>query len=255
MSALHVRALAVWTPRFPSWQAWSSRAASEPSVPAAHLLGARVRGRASVLTRMIAEVVSVAATSARLELAQTPLFVGSAFGEMDTTAQLLAMMSEGDGALSPARFQSSVHNAAAGAISIATGNQRFSTCLAAGEATTAALLLEVRAYLAEHGGDALVVMADEQLPAFFGGNDPYEAAAAALVLSSEPAHAIATLGSEQRVAQIAEQVARHERDAEVGATPVAPMLALIDAMIARREHVLLPLLNGQARVPLRYGAP
>lgn len=245
---LYVRAIALWTPRFPSAEAWHGRAAVEPSTPPAHLLGARARGRASMLTRMITEVVTVAGATAELDLAVAPLLVGSAFGEMDTTAQLLAMMSEGDGALSPARFQSSVHNAAAGSISIATGNQRFSTCIAAGYATTAALLVEARALLADRGGDALVVMADEQLPGFFAGNERYEAAAAALVLSSSPVRALAELGHAQRLADDAALAAY----TELGPTPVAPMVALIDAVHARRDHALVPAIRGALRVPLHY---
>ena len=42
----------------------------------------------------------------------------SAFGEMQTTVDLLDMLNHGDGAVSPARFRASVHNAASGAFSI-----------------------------------------------------------------------------------------------------------------------------------------
>lgn len=250
MTALHVRALAVWTPRFPSLEAFGERRASEPSLPAASILGARARGRASVLTRMIAEVAARAAEQARLELSRARLLVGSAYGEMETTAQLLAMMGEGDGALSPARFQGSVHNAAAGVLSITTGNPGFSSCIAAGAATTAALLFEARALLAERGGELLVIMADEKLPAFFAENPAFEPAAAACVLSAHAGAALATLRSFEPA---------HEAPpaalAELGPTPVAPMLALIDAALRRADHVVLPAIAGALRVGLSYAAP
>lgn len=249
MSDLFVRAAALWTPRYPSLDAWRSQRAAEPELPPATLLGARARGRASVLTRMIAEVVAVAGAQAQLDLASTPLLVGSAFGEMDTTMQLLAMMTQGDGALSPARFQSSVHNTAAGLISIATGNQRFSSCLAAGQATTSALLVEARAYLAERGGDLLIAMADERLPSMFETSEPYEAAAAALVLSSSPARAMGALGLEQRIARGAEPSVRY---AALGPSPVAPMVALIDALDGRQASVELPAFGCAVIVPLGY---
>jgi hypothetical protein len=230
MTALYVRSIAVWTPRYPSYAAFRARAAvepgSEPGSPAAALLGARARGRASLLTRMVAEVVGVAAVNARLDLRHAAILIGSAFGEMETTAQLLKMMHEGDGALSPARFQSSVHNAAAGLLSIATGNQAFSSCLSAGDATALALLVEARAVLAESGGEVLVAMADERLPAFFGNNAGFEAASAALVLSVEPAGALAALSELERIAESAPG-----RAAELlGPTPVAPLLDLIAAL-------------------------
>jgi hypothetical protein len=247
---LHVRAMAVWAPRFASLEAWRTRTASEPSTPAASILGARARGRASMLTRMISEVASAATQAAGVALARVPVLIGSAYGEMETTAQLLAMMHEGDGALSPARFQSSVHNAAAGLLSITTGNQGFSICLAAGDATTAALLFEAEAWLAEHGGDALVIMADERLPAFFSLNEAFEPAAAALVLSSSASGGYATLASSTR-----SDSSVQARCAELGCTPVAPMLAIIDAIASRRRDVLIPAYGSALSLALRYEAP
>lgn len=247
---LHLCAAAVWTPRYPSLAAWHARAATEPGLPAADVLGARARGRASMLTRMVCEVATVAAQAAGAELARIPLIAGSAYGEMAITTQLLMMMNEGDGALSPARFQSSVHNAAAGLLSIATGNQGFSTCIAAGDATAAALLLEAQAWLAEHGGEVLVAMADERLPDFFAHNEPFQPAAAALVLSSAANGALATLSAPVR----SEGAARADHP-ELGPSPVAPLFALLDAVHARAPSVRLPAFGPAWSVALGYGAP
>jgi hypothetical protein len=248
MTCVHVRAMAVWTARYPSLAAWRERAASEPSVPAAAILGARARGRASMLTRMISEVATSATQAAAVELAHVPLIVGSAYGEMETTSQLLTMMSEGDGTLSPARFQSSVHNAAAGLLSITTGNQGFSSCLAAGDATAAALLFEAQGWLAEHGGDVLVILAEERLPGFFAHNEAFEPAAAALLLSASAEQALATLEPSRHAT---DAVARTEHP-ELGRTPVAPLLALIDAVSDRRSEVLVPAFGSPLCVALRY---
>jgi hypothetical protein len=73
---LHVRAMAVWTPRYTSLDAWRTRTVSEPGTPAASILGARARGRASMLTRMISEVASVATQAAGVELARVPVLIG-----------------------------------------------------------------------------------------------------------------------------------------------------------------------------------
>jgi len=251
MTSLHVRAMAVWTARYPSLAAWRERAASEPSTPAAAILGARARGRASMLTRMISEVATTATQAASVELARVALIVGSAYGEMETTSQLLTMMSEGDGALSPARFQSSVHNAAAGLLSITTGNQGFSTCLAAGDATAAALLFEAQAWLAEHGGEVLIILAEEHLPEFFAHNETFEAAAAALVLSASPEQALATLAPGQPAP---DEIVRAEHP-ELGRTPVAPLLALVDAVSDQKSEVLVPAFGAPLRIALRYKAP
>lgn len=248
MTGLHVRAMAVWTARFPSLAAWRAREVSEPIAPAAAILGVRARGRASMLTRMISEVAASATQAASIELARAPLIVGSAYGEMDTTSQLLTMMSEGDGALSPARFQSSVHNAAAGLLSITTGNQGFSTCLAAGDATAAALLIEAQGWLAAHGGEVLVILAEERLPEFFAHNETFEPAAAALVLSASPEQALAMI----EPGQPAPDAAVRAEHAELGRTPVAPLLALIDAVSDRKSEVLMPAFGAPLRITLRY---
>ena len=82
----------------------------------------RLRRRASLLINMVAEVGAQATEPAGASLATLPLVVGSAFGELSTTMDLLRDL-EGDGAVSPTQFQSSVHNSAAGYLSIAHGNR------------------------------------------------------------------------------------------------------------------------------------
>jgi hypothetical protein len=97
---------------------------------------------------------------------------------------------------SPTRFHNSVHNTAVGYLSIATQNRGFVTALAAGRETVAAALLEASAWIAAEGGGALVLLADEPVPAPLGGAAPYAPAAAALYLRGAPsARTRATLSS------------------------------------------------------------
>src|SRR4051794_9675523 len=104
--------------------AWSGAAAEGGYVSAAEgggrralaeraqLLPPRMRGRASPLTLMLATVVEQAAREASVDPAQLPSVFGSAYGEMHTTGTLLSQLWAADGALSPAKFQASVHNTA-----------------------------------------------------------------------------------------------------------------------------------------------
>ncbi len=230
--------------------------------PAAELLPTRARGRASLLTRMIAEVVARAAHAGGADLHTTPLLVGSALGEIDTTLQLLKMMNEGDGALSPARFQASVHNAAAGQLSIATGNQGFSSCLAAGESTAAALLIEAYAWLTCEGGSLLVVMADESVPALLQQSEPFEAAACALLLCrgdnpDENADALATLCAPVSVPVPCTRGGAEAEPSIAGPTPVAHMLRVIDlAEHARtRGDGVIELPSGSRAIRIDVRAP
>jgi hypothetical protein len=95
----------------------------------------------------------------------------------------------------------------------------------------------------------LVVMAEERLPAFFAHNETFEPAAAALVLSASPDRALAALDVSQR----AGGAARAE-NAELGRTPVAPLLALIDAVSEQKSEALVPAFGSGLRVALRYEA-
>lgn len=135
--------------------------------PPALLLSPRARGRASLLTRLVAEITGqlASASGGGVDVARIPIVLGSASGEMGTTLSLLAALAGGEPLLSPLRFPGSVHNAALGTLSIQTGNQSFSTALAAGARTPAMALVEACAFLRTRKGEALVVLAEEGSPA------------------------------------------------------------------------------------------
>lgn len=249
-AAMYVKACALWSPEYPDASAWlAGRRSATASAPAAGLLPPRARGRASLVTSMLAETVGQAARDGGCDLAAVPVVIGSAYGEMATTAQLLEMMQSGDGALSPARFQASVHNTAAGTISIATGNRGFSSCLSAGEATCAAVLIEAWAWLSASSGELIAAVADEALPAFFAAEDGFAPLAAALALSAQPSGAVlARVGPPQHVARPAAQESRGA-DAEPFATnPAAALLPLLRAVLeGRGGTVELPAVSGAFR--------
>jgi hypothetical protein len=145
----------------------------------------RPRRRSSLLARMVADVGTRAAEQAGVSLARVPVVMGSAFGEIATTMDLLAER-EGDGLLSPTRFHHSVHNNSAGQLSIAHENHSFSTSLAAGDQTVAMALLEGLGLLATRGGEVLVIVADEPLPLALVRGLGTSEAAVALVLAADP---------------------------------------------------------------------
>jgi Beta-ketoacyl synthase, N-terminal domain len=149
-----VRTVACWT--------------ADNGAPTASLLPAAQRRRCSLLTRMVAEVtgnVVAELASGALEIGDTAWVCGTAFGEIATTVELLAMMQQDDGALSPMRFAGSVHNTALGQLAIATGHRGGSTTVSAGEHTVAMAMLEAAAMLACGTEHVVVVLADEPLPA------------------------------------------------------------------------------------------
>ncbi|MDH5671800.1 MAG: beta-ketoacyl synthase chain length factor [Myxococcales bacterium] len=182
----YVRGAALWTPEYPSLQAWRDGARAEGlEKPRAALLPPRPRGRASWLARMLAEVLDGLVAGSQVDLATTPLVFGSVYGELETMATLLAMMHQDDGSLSPAKFQASVHNSALGQLSIALGNRGYSNCVAAGDGTLGATLAEAMAWLACHGGEVVVATADEATPDFLRGRIEEPRCALALHLACE----------------------------------------------------------------------
>jgi len=227
-----VMGLGAWSPGLPDVRAHLTGApvagAEQPSVR----LPARLRRRTSLLTRMIVDVAYQAAEQAQRPLGELPLVMGSAYGELGTTMEMLEEL-EGDRQLSPFRFHNSVHNTAIGYLSMATENQRPATALAAGNDTTAAALLEGLAWLAERGGEVLVVVADEGLPAALARRSTSPLAAAVLLRAAAPAsladtRALAWLGE---LAQAKDEEPGAPRAAEVDC-PGASMLSLVKAAAA-----------------------
>lgn len=197
---------------------WEASAAK----PAAALLPARMRGRASPLTAMLAEVVERATREADVAPATLPSVFGSAYGEMNTTGALLAQLWAAGAQLSPAKFQASVHNTAAAQLSIALHNSTFTTSIAAGHDTVAMSLIEATCWLARNPGQILVACADEAPSHVLQPGAAYSPLAAAFVLDSVSGRGLAriellpadTLGAADRAANpcaVAVELARAVR--------------------------------------------
>jgi len=235
-----VLGVGLWTPRFPDPQSWrrGQAVADEAAATPPARLPPKLRRRTSLLIRMVAEVAAQAVEQAGVSPQDIPIVVGSAFGELGTTIEMLDEM-EADGALSPMRFHNSVHNSAAGYLSIAHGNRRPATSLAAGNETVAMVLLEALGLLADRGGDVLAIIADEALPLQLVPTIGTGAVSAALVLRAAPGGVAALAGvpPSQRplaligdIRQVADPTPAAARTVEV-ASPSAAILPVIAAIM------------------------
>lgn len=244
--ALLVRGVGVWpvgalreklSEQTPDARALTSRGAlgggtaSPAAKPAAALLPVRMRGRASPLTLMLAEVAEQAARGAGVSLGRMPSVFGSAYGEMNTTATLLSQLWAADGQLSPAKFQASVHNTAAAQLSIALHNSSFTTSIAAGHDTVAMCLIEASAWLARHPGQVLVACADEGPTAALQPGAAYPPLAAAFVLDNVEQHGLARISLHAPDAAALEQ----ETEQRLEVNPVTSAIALAQAILQARE--------------------
>lgn len=201
--------------------------------PPAALLPVRMRGRASLLTAMFAEVAERATRAAGVDAGSLPGVFGSAYGEMGTTLALLDQLRAAGAQLSPAKFQASVHNTAAGQLSIALKNPLFSTSLAAGHATVAMSLLEALAWLATHPGQVLLACAEEGASAVLQPEQAYSPLAAAFVLASEapPGAALARVHAP-------EPSARGPSEQAAAGNPCQAALELARAVLSGERRVV-----------------
>ncbi|HEX7671011.1 MAG TPA: beta-ketoacyl-ACP synthase [Polyangiaceae bacterium] len=243
-SAVHVVGTGFWAPGTPNLEAWlAGRETADVPEPPAELLGVRARGRASLLTRMFAEVIGQVGAQSSVDLASVPVVFGSAYGEVGTTVRLLEELEGKRVLLSPLRFQASVHNTAAGVLSIETQNRAFSTCIAAGRYTAAMALFEAIAWLGVQGGEVIVALADEASVAFPSPERPHPAVAMALHLVArehEPPRASA--GRLSSLRKTAHQPSLDNADPRA-LNPAAGTLDLMRS-VALRRYGVVPLVQG-----------
>lgn len=238
--ALFVVGRGLWSPGYPTLASWlAGQRDDRVAEPACALVPSRARRGTSILTRSAVDAAGQAIADASLDASDVALVFGSAHGEMQIAIDQMDMMREGDGVISPARFKNSVHNTAAGLLSIATKNRGFATAIAAGDETVATSLLE--AWMVVQDGDcsAVLVVADEALPPPLDAMLPWPSLAAALALTplQPDARAHAVLRG-LRIDPSAPPAAPSPRAAAFGRSPAVPILPLIEAIEGRRRGTI-----------------
>jgi hypothetical protein len=192
MKTLFIESVGLAAPGLENWAAALPMLRGEsPYVPTElgafqpTLLPPNERRRATPAVRLAFRVAeeAIKGTAAPAELAAV-----FATSEADTTIlhRLCTTLAEPQRALSPTDFHNSVHNAAAGYWSIATGAKRPSTSISAYDATFVAGLIEAAALVAEEGIPVLLAAYDVLPPEPLHGARPIETSCGvALVLSRE----------------------------------------------------------------------
>jgi hypothetical protein len=158
------------------------------------LLERTLRRGLSEVTRLFMHAAKLALDDAGREAEHMHVIFASAFGEIATAEALLAEAYDQDGS-SPARFRNSVHNTAAGLLSISTKNHLACTAVAAGWETVPMALFEAAAQLASQAETVLLVFAEERVPSALSAEHRHGPLAAAFVLARTPASDVRTRGS------------------------------------------------------------
>ena len=141
----------------------------------------RLRRFTSPGTQRLLEAAGQALATATGSPSEVRTVFGTAYGELETTIDILSWIETGQGVSAP-RFVQSVHSTASGLLSIATRNHRPATTVAAGDATVGAALLEAALQILDRPGPVLVVVGEEPIPAELGAGRVYEPCACAFVL-------------------------------------------------------------------------
>lgn len=168
MSKLALVGLGTWSPAFANWQdfatclasrRWLIDAALQPN-----LIPPRERRRAPHLVKMAVEVMHQACSMAGLKPDNVATVFSSAMGDMQITDYMCAALTQAPKLISPTRFHNSVHNAALGYWSIATGAFSPANAISAFQYTSTMALLEAAIQAAEEVTPVLLVTQEVAAP-------------------------------------------------------------------------------------------
>ncbi len=255
-AGLWVAGVGVVAPGLPTWeaaravlgsdQAWT---ASEFALPAPAILNKNERRRASPTIRLALEASQQALATSGFAAADLALVFGSSTGDGDVLDAIIEAVTTAEGRVSPTMFHNSVHNAAAGYWSIATGARSASLSLAGFDGTVAATVFAAAAK-ARHG-PVLCCAYDAALPATLRRlRDIAVPFAGALLLCPErPAAPVARLAVRIGTRGDASTPVRTPGlGALLGANPIARLLPLLEALA--RPHAATIAIDWDDQPPL-----
>jgi hypothetical protein len=168
MTRLALVGLGIWSPAFANWQAfttglvsrkWPIDVALQPN-----LIPSRERRRAPQLVKMAVEVMDQACTMAGLKPDDVATVFSSAMGDMQITDYVCAALAQTPKLISPTRFHNSVHNAAPGYWSIATGSFSPANAVSAFQYTSTMAFLEAAIQATEEDTPVLLVTQELAAP-------------------------------------------------------------------------------------------
>ncbi|WP_423454408.1 beta-ketoacyl synthase chain length factor [Ottowia sp. VDI28] len=227
---------------------------SAPTVlPAPEVLPPAERRRASRIVKAALAAGLEACREAGVEPGTLANVFAASGGDGHNCHALCELLASGDQQISPTRFHNSVHNAASGYWSIATGATPAAQVLGAYDASFAAGLLEAMNQVEASGQPILLVACDSEYPEPLNAKRPIQdTSALALVLA--PAR------SERSIGQI--RMARRGALQECAPSGLAgsseALAACIQSMPAMRGLPLIQMFvmpEGIASVAIEYFAP
>lgn len=192
MNRVEIVGLGAWSPTFADWSSfctglrsgeWSTDLALQPD-----LIPPRERRRAPQLVKMAVEVMDQACEMAGIRPDDVAVVFSSAMGDMQITDYMCRALAKTPKLISPTRFHNSVHNAAPGYWSIATGAFTPATAVSAHEHTAPMAFLEAAIQVVEENTPVVLVTQEVAAPLSLLDTCPSEVAFSAAVLMTPPGY-------------------------------------------------------------------
>jgi len=188
---LYIDGIAFWAPTLPGWEAARAAFRGEAAPlatplkrPAPEILAPAERRRAPDTVALALEVAAAAVRESGLDAATLPSIFTSAHGDLAVNDYMCSTLASEPTLISPTKFHNSVHNAAAGYWTMATGCHEASTALSAFDASFGAGLLEAASQCQADARPILLIAVDvEAAGALASVTDSIGLLACALVLS------------------------------------------------------------------------
>ncbi|MBN8947850.1 MAG: beta-ketoacyl synthase chain length factor [Rhodanobacter sp.] len=162
---VYVEGIGLWSPQLADFAALRSLLAGQtpappPARPTAATLPPNERRRAPASVLLAIEAAGQAVAMSGCDAATLACVFASSHGDQTITDYMCATLAHAPAELSPIRFHNSVHNAAAGYWTIATGCHAPSTAIAAQAASFGAGLLEAASQVLTEQRAVLLVCSD-----------------------------------------------------------------------------------------------
>lgn len=165
--SLWLEGIGAWTPEMADWSAlreWlrggETPAEGSAGKPRPNRLPAGERRRAPLSVLVAIEVAGQAIAMSGRDASQVPSIFACAHGDADILDYTCKTLAESPAEISPTRFHNSVHNAAAGYWTMATGCHAPSSAMTALEFTFGASLLEAASFAHAETSPVLLVGGD-----------------------------------------------------------------------------------------------
>jgi hypothetical protein len=156
------------------------------TLPSPTLLPAAERRRSGAIVKLTLATGLEAIAAAGLDVTRLPSVFSSSGSDGDNCHAICEMLATDDRRISPTRFHNSVHNAAAGYWSIATGAMTASSVLSAFDASFGAGLLEALTLVVADNTHTVLLACDTPYPEPLHRTRPiYDAVGIALVLAPQ----------------------------------------------------------------------